>query len=85
MTSENDDANANAYNASSCVLDSAGMGGHPSLEGSYLIALVMAATIHKQSVLHLPWAPEGMSASDAIFLQGVAEQAVTMAPHRSAM
>ena len=85
VTSENDDANANAYNASSCVLDSAGMGGHPSLEGSYLIALVMAATIHKQSVLHLPWAPEGMSASDAIFLQGVAEQAVTMAPHRSAM
>jgi hypothetical protein len=59
--------------SSACYLDSAGLGGHPSLQGSYLIALVLAGTIFDQSVGTVGWAPPGVSAADQAYLQHVAQ------------
>ena len=71
------DASASAsVNAANCTLDGAGLGGHPSQGGSYLIAMVMAATMHDQSVQNLAWKPDGVTDADALFLQEVAMKAV---------
>ena len=59
-----------------CVLNGAGLGGHPSVEGSYLISMVLAETIFQQSVEGLEWAPSGVSPSTATFLQTIAHSVV---------
>ena len=59
-----------------CKLDAAGKGGHPSLLGTYLIACVFVATIHRQSPVGVAWAPLGISAPEQAFAQRVAHKAV---------
>jgi hypothetical protein len=62
-----------------CTLDGAGLGGHPSLGGSYMIAAVIAGTIHRQSVLGVSWAPAGVPVEEAQYLLKVADQAIRSA------
>lgn len=59
-----------------CTLDGAGLGGHPSPEGSYLIAAVMVGTIHRKSVVGAKWIPPQVTCAKRDFLQHVAQQAV---------
>jgi hypothetical protein len=59
-----------------CTLDGAGLGGHPSPAGSYLIACVMVGATLQQSVVGIEWAPPGVSPEYRDFLQRVAHEAV---------
>lgn len=63
-----------------CTLSEFGKGGHPSLLGTYMIASVFFATIHKQSPIGLSWAPAGLSASDITAVQHFADIAVFGGP-----
>ena len=55
---------------------SAGIGGHPSVLGTYLIANVMFSALYSKSSVGLPFVPQGIDAAEAKYLQGVAERAV---------
>lgn len=62
--------------STSCALDGAGLGGHPSTLGTYMIACVFFGTIHGRSPVGLSWAPPGLLAQDIAAVQNWAHDAV---------
>jgi hypothetical protein len=53
---------------------------HPAMAGSYLAGLILYATIHPSAKLKVPF-HAGLSAAEAAFLQGIANQACRPAKH----
>lgn len=58
-----------------CVLDGAGLGGHPSPLGTYLIACTFLAVLLGQSPVGIAWAPDGVSEAHRRYAQEVAVRA----------
>eukprot|EP00035_Acanthoeca_spectabilis_P003506 m.93673 g.93673 ORF g.93673 m.93673 type:complete len:319 (-) comp12164_c0_seq1:61-1017(-) len=63
-----------------CTLDGAGLGGHPSILGTFLIAATMAGVVHGQRTASVEWAPEGVDPAHRSYLLQVADTAVFGAP-----
>lgn len=62
---------------SGCTINAEGVGGHPSLLGSYLVACVLYGTIFDESPEQLTWAPSGLSFQDADAARTAAYAAVS--------
>lgn len=68
--------NNDAGNFSRCVLNDAGLGGHPSELGTYLISCIMFGTINGRTPKGLDWAPDSLSAEVKENMQTVADKVV---------
>lgn len=69
-------AAAAGHGETNCTLDSAGLGGHPSPLGSFVIAAVMASVLHGESPVGVTYAPAGISPEDRDWALGIAARAV---------
>lgn len=75
-----DDGVVRSRSGTNCTLDGAGLGGHPSVLGTFLIAATMAGVVHGQRTASVGWAPEGVDPAHRSYLLQVADTAVFGAP-----